>query len=727
VGSSFSISGFDIAANNGGPWLCVAQAGGTTIALTNTAGSSDTHAGLAWAAGPLSIASTGNTIENDGFMGYLPDGTFIYFDQYEPAWNSTQTSAQFRLSFDQGQTWGAAITVEAGNGTHSYYCCSGGVTNTGRVIATYAYALSSVDQGEYMVYSDNASAGASATWSTPLQVSAAGYAPYGNLVVAGNNTLVLTFYNNAVGPYVITSTTNGATWNAPIGINISGNCTEASLAYLGGSNILAVMRGSCGAGGMLSQSLSTNNGTTWGAATALPQITNAGGTVIGYGDSLGSSPWLNTFISPGGRRIVELSYDMRSLNQEYITYADALNLEINGVAAWETASTTAINAPWNYCGDLSGDNGYQSRMHPYDTAYAIGTYYTFQGSGCPTTGGSYVDFYTLPLNHAIPNDTYYADKIGIGTTTPLFSIDDENTVTQGRDSGINTTFASTFGVYRYGGYHIGSVSMLYADLSGNAILAGWFMPGTITTSFTGSHNLVTNMYTSWLMTSGSYNSFYGLNAGSADTTGSYNTAMGPNASIGTTSTYNTAIGYAATAGATAASGYNVAIGANSGAGSATTGCYDTAVGEAANAGTTGCEDIAIGAGAAVNVGADAYELVIGVNNTCTGSNTTCIGSPSHTTTVNLIGTRIQNDTTPTASAGSIATWSTDEWGAISALSGATTTTVTFAARWATAVACTASASTTLATNIYVSAISTSSVTFTMPALTGTLYYACGGK
>jgi hypothetical protein len=33
----------------------------------------------------------------------------------------------------------------------------------------------------------------------------------------------------------------------------------------------------------------------------------------------------------------------------------------------------------------------------------------------------------------------------------------------------------------------------------------------------------------------------------------------------------------------------------------------------------------------------------------------------------------------------------------------------------------------LATNIYVSAISKTSVTFTFPALTGTLYYHCDGN
>lgn len=46
VGNSYVVAGFDIAANNGGPWLCSASTG-TNLTLANTLGSADTHAGTA--------------------------------------------------------------------------------------------------------------------------------------------------------------------------------------------------------------------------------------------------------------------------------------------------------------------------------------------------------------------------------------------------------------------------------------------------------------------------------------------------------------------------------------------------------------------------------------------------------------------------------------------------------------------------------------------------------
>jgi hypothetical protein len=83
--------------------------------------------------------------------------------------------------------------------------------------------------------------------------------------------------------------------------------------------------------------------------------------------------------------------------------------------------------------------------------------------------------------------------------------------------------------------------------------------------------------------------------------------------------------------------------------------------------------------------------------------------------------------TPTVSAGSVASYSTNNGGAITGLSAATTATLTFnGTPWLHASFCSASPSVSLAAAPYVSAISTSSVTFTFPSLTGTLYYHCDG-
>jgi hypothetical protein len=46
VGNSYNVAGFDMGANNGGPWLCSASSG-TTLTLANTAGVADTNAGTA--------------------------------------------------------------------------------------------------------------------------------------------------------------------------------------------------------------------------------------------------------------------------------------------------------------------------------------------------------------------------------------------------------------------------------------------------------------------------------------------------------------------------------------------------------------------------------------------------------------------------------------------------------------------------------------------------------
>ena len=80
---------------------------------------------------------------------------------------------------------------------------------------------------------------------------------------------------------------------------------------------------------------------------------------------------------------------------------------------------------------------------------------------------------------------------------------------------------------------------------------------------------------------------------------------------------------------------------------------------------------------------------------------------------------------PGASVGTIDPNSSDHWGRITGLAGATTTTVTFSNSFNGTPACVANDS-QAATPVQVSAISASSVTFTFPALTGALYFICFG-
>ena len=82
---------------------------------------------------------------------------------------------------------------------------------------------------------------------------------------------------------------------------------------------------------------------------------------------------------------------------------------------------------------------------------------------------------------------------------------------------------------------------------------------------------------------------------------------------------------------------------------------------------------------------------------------------------------------PTSNVGTVITGSTNNTGGIT-LSGQTSVTLTFAGGgFDNGAFCTASPSVSLATVPYVSAVSKTAVTFTFPALTGSLYYTCIGN
>ena len=84
-------------------------------------------------------------------------------------------------------------------------------------------------------------------------------------------------------------------------------------------------------------------------------------------------------------------------------------------------------------------------------------------------------------------------------------------------------------------------------------------------------------------------------------------------------------------------------------------------------------------------------------------------------------------TAPTASAGSVATYSTNAGGELTGLSGATTVTITFAnSGWTNAAFCTAVDS-QAATPVANTSQSNTAVTFTFSSLTGNLFYHCDGN
>ena len=143
--------------------------------------------------------------------------------------------------------------------------------------------------------------------------------------------------------------------------------------------------------------------------------------------------------------------------------------------------------------------------------------------------------------------------------------------------------------------------------------------------------------------------------------------------------------------------------------------------------TTPTGGIYLGSGTQAYADGQTNETVIGYNAVGNGTNTTTLGNTSIIGTW-LNGTIHSAATAPTASAGSVATYSTNAGGEITGLSAATSVTITFAnSGWTNAAFCTATPSTTLATVVYNSAQSNTAVTFTFPALTGNLFYHCDGN
>jgi len=213
-------------------------------------------------------------------------------------------------------------------------------------------------------------------------------------------------------------------------------------------------------------------------------------------------------------------------------------------------------------------------------------------------------------------------------------------------------------------------------------------------------------------------------------TGAYNLAIGPSTMMGAnTGSYNSAIGPLALENNTSGAD-NMAIGLEALL-SNTTGIGNTAIGylsgitsTAGNANVSGNNNTWIGGDTGPGTATQLSNTVgIGVGARNTASNQTVIGT-SGTTSFIAYGTRSEAGSAPTPSAGTLV--GSENGGYVYGLAGATTLTLNFAVGWSTWASCVANTSSS-ATQPYVSAISKSAVTFTMAALTGTLYYHCTGQ
>ena len=124
-------------------------------------------------------------------------------------------------------------------------------------------------------------------------------------------------------------------------------------------------------------------------------------------------------------------------------------------------------------------------------------------------------------------------------------------------------------------------------------------------------------------------------------------------------------------------------------------------------------------------GGGTVPLLIRATSVQLGGSTGSFSNGTQTWTVDHFGMVHQLGTAPTSSLGSIT--GTNNGGFITGLSAATSLTITFAnSGWSAWASCTANSS-VASTQPYVSAISTTAVTFTFPSLTGNLYYHCDGN
>ena len=335
---------------------------------------------------------------------------------------------------------------------------------------------------------------------------------------------------------------------------------------------------------------------------------------------------------------------------------------------------------------------------------------------------------------------------------------------------VNGTFSGTVAAGAATPTTIGSNGVLLNGvpaLQAQTSLYNYYSGGAGNLTGTGNYNTANGFQALFSNTTGINNTANGYQALSANTTGINNTANGYQAlSANTTGNSNTANGFRALLSNT--TGYqhtatgvdalysNTTGNSNSANGFAalfsnTTGFTNTANGyQALYANTTGSGNTANGVNAgqyiadgvtanqtssnSVYEGFQAYPLASGDTNENVIGNT-AIGHGSNTNTLGntatigtwLNGTQHLAATAPTASTGTVATYSTNAAGEITGLSAATAVTITFAnSGWTNAAFCVANSSVT-ATQPYVTAISKTAVTFTSPALTGNLFYHCDGN
>ena len=368
--------------------------------------------------------------------------------------------------------------------------------------------------------------------------------------------------------------------------------------------------------------------------------------------------------------------------------------------------------------------------------------------------GTYGPFSGNSSNSALPSSCGNPTGIpcgGTGATTAAGANLAITGVTQTGTLGTSSQVSAFPGTVQGATITDGTASLHAGSLTGavNGTFSGTVAAGAATPTTIGSNGVLlngvpalqaqTSLYNYYsggagnLTGTGNYNTANGYQALSANTTGSNNTANGLQAlSANTTGTDNTAYGYQALSANT--TGINNTANGLQALSANTTGSYNIANGfqagryiaDGVTANQTSSNSVYEGFQAYPLASGDTNENVIGNAAIGHGSNTNTLGNTATIGTW-LNGTQHLAATAPTASTGTVATYSTNAAGEITGLSAATAVTITFAnSGWTNAAFCVANSSVT-ATQPYVTAISKTAVTFTSPALTGNLFYHCDGN
>lgn len=208
----------------------------------------------------------------------LSNGNWLLVYTKADTFEVTKAVIVGKLSSNQGASWGTEFSVVS-HATLSTFNPGICTTQTGRVVLMYnlfnqAGPSTSADAVR-IIYSDNATSGAGATWSSPYTVDATftGYCASGTSrpVVLPDNTVIIPVYGDSGGnssSQVFFSTDDGATFGGAVtianGVADSRNYYEPSICRLTDGTLIGQYRTTGGAGNMY-QNQSTDDGATWSA------------------------------------------------------------------------------------------------------------------------------------------------------------------------------------------------------------------------------------------------------------------------------------------------------------------------------------------------------------------------------------------------------------------------------------------------------------------------------